>query len=516
MLTEYVALGDWRLLFVTRDQLHTVTTDDVRRVMHTYFVSNNRTTGVYIPGQQSTQVSLVPMTQQEIDAMVSTAHPEQTTQGAFFDPSIENIAKVQQLSDIGTAKVSFIPRQTRGDTVSVAIDLSWGTERSLFGKEMVGSFAGIMLEKMAGALNEQEIQDKLLKLRAQVTLGGGASGARITIDAHKDTLPEVIALVGTIVKRPGVPTALLERERATFIAGLHDEQHDTQAIAGRLLARHINTFPKGDVRAATTVEEDIAAASHVTAADIAAFWKRFYSAQHAFIAVVGSFDQVATTTALTDAFGSWGSSEPYIRLTAGPLVTTTVNETVVVPDKADAFILGYEPLQIRDDDAAYPALTLANFMFGGGFMNSRVMTRIRQKDGLSYGAGTSLTADSFEQYGSFTFNATAAPQNIPKVEAAFKEELASVISKGFTDDEVTLAKQGMLETLKQDRMDAPTLAQQYVGLLYVGRTIAFEKTYEDAIERLTTAEVNEAVKKYWTVDGMSFFKAGTFKEEAGN
>jgi zinc protease len=270
------------------------------------------------------------------------------------------------------------------------------------------------------------------------------------------------------------------------------------------------------VRAATTVEEDIAAASHVTAADIAAFWKRFYSAQHAFIAVVGSFDQVATTTALTDAFGSWGSSEPYIRLTAGPLVTTTVNETVVVPDKADAFILGYEPLQIRDDDAAYPALTLANFMFGGGFMNSRVMTRIRQKDGLSYGAGTSLTADSFEQYGSFTFNATAAPQNIPKVEAAFKEELASVISKGFTDDEVTLAKQGMLETLKQDRMDAPTLAQQYVGLLYVGRTIAFEKTYEDAIERLTTAEVNEAVKKYWTVDGMSFFKAGTFKEEAGN
>ncbi len=62
------------------------------------------------------------------------------------------------------------------------------------------------------------------------------------------------------------------------------------------------------------------------------------------------------------------------------------------PDKANAFFIAGMNLAIRDDDPDFPALTLANYMLGGGFLNSRLAVRIRQKEGLSYGVGSQFNA----------------------------------------------------------------------------------------------------------------------------
>ncbi len=51
-LSSASALGDWRLLFVQRDRLATVTAGDVNRVARTYFQKHNRTVGLYIPVDQ--------------------------------------------------------------------------------------------------------------------------------------------------------------------------------------------------------------------------------------------------------------------------------------------------------------------------------------------------------------------------------------------------------------------------------------------------------------------------------
>jgi predicted Zn-dependent peptidase len=45
---------------------------------------------------------------------------------------------------------------------------------------------------------------------------------------------------------------------------------------------------------------------------------------------------------------------------------------------------------LRDDDPDYAALVMGNYIIGGGFLNSRLATRIRQKEGISYGVGSWL------------------------------------------------------------------------------------------------------------------------------
>jgi len=93
-------------------------------------------------------------------------------------------------------------------------------------------------------------------------------------------------------------------------------------------------------------------------------------------------------------------------------------------------------------------MVLGNFMLGGGFINSRLATRIRQKDGLELREFPPAVAATKEKDGAFRVNAIAAPQNVAKVEVAFKEEMERALKDGFTAEEVAAAKSGWLQTQK--------------------------------------------------------------------
>src|SRR5690606_37338570 len=101
---------------------------------------------------------------------------------------------------------------------------------------------------------------------------------------------------------------------------------------------------------------------------------------------------------------------------------------------------------MRDDHPDYPALYVANYILGGGAgFDSRLAGRIRQKDGLSYAVGSDLSVGPLDEAGAWTAYAIAAPTNVPRVEAAFREELARALKDGFTEAELDNAKSGILQ-----------------------------------------------------------------------
>src|SRR4029077_17096459 len=100
-------------------------------------------------------------------------------------------------------------------------------------------------------------------------------------------------------------------------------------------------------------------------------------------------------------------------------------------DKANAVLRAGVLLKVRDDAPDYPALLLGNYLLGGS-SDSRLVRRIREKEGLSYSVGSFLSADSFYERGAFGVFAIYAPQNQARVEAAVKEEIGKAFAEGFT------------------------------------------------------------------------------------
>jgi zinc protease len=187
-----------------------------------------------------------------------------------------------------------------------------------------------------------------------------------------------------------------------------------------------------------------------------------------------------------------------------------LNESLEAPDKANAIFLASYNFEMRDDNPDYPALVLGNYILGGGFLNSRLAVRIRQKEGLSYGVGSSFSAGSLDNIGTFFANAIYAPENAEKLEAAFKEEIQKVITEGFTGEEVAAAKTGWLQGRTVTRAQDASLAGTLNNYLFVKRDLKWDEEYEKKIAALTPEQINTAMKKYLKPEMINIVKAGDF------
>jgi zinc protease len=240
------------------------------------------------------------------------------------------------------------------------------------------------------------------------------------------------------------------------------------------------------------------------------FYKDFYGASAATMSVVGDFETEPIKSLVTELFGTWKNPTPAVRLENKGAQVTTINESFETPDKANAFFVAGYNFDFRDDNPDYPALVLGNYMLGGGFLNSRLAVRIRQKEGLSYGVGSQFSAGSLDPVGTFFAFAIYAPENVEKLEAAFKEEITKVITEGFTAEEVEAAKTGWLQSRTVGRAQDGQLAGTLNNYLFSKRDLKWDEASEKKVSELTAEQINAIMKKYLKVESFNIVKAGDF------
>jgi zinc protease len=511
LMTEWVARGDWRLVFLFRDRMRKVTPEDVQRAAKNYLIQSNRTLGVFVPTEKPVRAEVPKVSDEEIAAMTKDIKGgEALAAGEVFDPSPTNIESRTKRGQIGGLKTAFLSKENRGDSVAIRLNLRIGDAKSLMNRGDAGDFAGQLL--MRGTMNKtvQQIKDELDRLKAQGIVFGGSTGAGVSMNTTRQNLPEVLKLIAEILKEPAFPQAEFDQLKTETLANLENERSEPQSIARRATSIAFNKYPKGDVRYSGTLDEDIMSAKAVTLDDVKKFYKDFYGASAGELAIVGDFDEKEILPLATQLFGAWKSTKPYQRITREFFDIPAVNKSFETPDKANAAFYARMNIKMRDDNLDYAALTLGDFILGGGFLNSRLATRIRQKDGLSYYIASNFGAGSLDESGTFFAQAIYAPQNVEKLEAAFKEEIQKVVTIGFTADELSQAKTGWLLNRRRNRGSDGGIAGTLSNYLFLNRTYAWDDALDRKVEALTLEELNAVMKKYLNLNKISIFKAGDF------
>ncbi len=510
-LSEWIAQGDWRLMFLHRDRIQKVSAEDVQRVAAKYLKQSNRTVGQFIPTLNADRAEIPMTSDTDVTAMLKDYKGNAAVaEGEAFEPSPMNIESRTTRATVGGLKVAMLTKENRGDTVFASMILRFGDEKSLMNRATAGNFVGQMLMRGTTKHTRQQLQDELDRLKAQVFVSGGATSANVSIQTTRENLPAVLDLVGEMLRESNFPADEFERLKAENLTNLESQLSEPTTKAFSAMNKQFNRYPKGDVRYSGTSEEAIADIKALTLDDLKKFYKDFYGASNGETAFVGDFDAKATQAQLTKLFADWKSPMKFTRIPGEYFDIAAVNQSIESPDKANAFFVARLNLKLRDDNVDYAALQLGNFMFGGGFLNSRFLTRIRQKDGVSYGGGSSFNTSSLDETGTFFATAIYAPQNADKVELGFKEELARVLKDGFTADEVAAAKTGFLQYRKQQRAQDNSLAGSLRNQLFLNRTMTFEENLDKQIAALTAEQINAAMRKYFTPDKISIFKAGDF------
>jgi zinc protease len=434
-------------------------------------------------------------------------------QGEVFDPTPQNIeGRVTRSVLPNGLKLIMFPKKTRGGTVVAYMTLRFGNEKSLMGKSTAAGMAGSLLMRGTKNKNRQQIQDETDKLKAQINVSGGTTGATATVQTLEANLAGSLTLVRELLREPSFPEAEFTQIRQQRIAASESNKTEPNALASLELSRHLNArYQRGDPRYTSTLDEQIEDLKKVTLDEAKAFYQQFYGASEGEIVISGQFDPAQIKKLVTDLFGDWKSPSPFAQLSNSYTTVAPINRKIETPDKQNALFLAGAFTKITDEDPDAPALDIAGLIFGGS-PNSRVFQRIRIKDGLSYGANAGFSVPTKEDGGRFSASAIAAPQNMPKVEAAFKEELAKALKDGFTADEVDKAKKAWLDQRKVSRAEETGIASLLAARARWDRKLEWDAKMEAAVAALTPEQVNAAFRKHVDPATICYVQGGDFKK----
>lgn len=514
-LSTWASIGDWRLLFLDRDRVRAVTTDDVQRAALKYLKASNRTVGRFIPGNPDrTEIAARP---DLVSMLEGYQGDEARSQGEAFDPSPANIdARTTRVTLPSGIKLALLPKETRGDVVNATIRLNFGNEENLRGQARIAPLSAQMLMRGTANRTRQQIQDELARLQSQLSVGGGAGAAVANIQSTRANLPQVLALAFEVLREPAFPEGELETLRSQLIAGLESSRSDPQAITQRAFARHFaQNYGPDDVRYSPSVEEQLEFATSVTLEQLREFHSRFFGASNAEVAVVGDFDAAQIQALVEQGLGDWTSPQPYAEILSGypsPPIAP-VDQKFETPDKENAFFLAGMPIRMTDEHPDYPALVIGNYLFGQG-PASRLFSRIRGTEGLSYGVGSQFGADKQSDGARFVVNAIAAPQNAPRVAESFRDELAKVLETGYGTDELETSKRSWQQSRQVARSQDGALVGLLLGGLHDERTMAWHAALEERVVALNTSDVRDAMRRYLNIDAMTFMMGGDFAAAA--
>jgi zinc protease len=528
-LNNAIAQGDWRLMFLQHDRLEDVSPADIQRVAAAFFKESNRTVGYYIPdpAPDRTVVPEAPA----LDKLLTNYKSKVTVaHGEMFDPTPANIeSRVKRGSLADGMKLVVLAKKTEGDMVDATIELRFGNETTLKGQREAAQFAGSMITRGGTKSHtRQQLQEEMRKIDASITIsggggggggrggrgggggGGGVSSANANITVPAKNFAAAMQIAAEMLKEPAYPETEFEQMKAQRIKALEVVPTEPTQLAAETLQRHLSPYSKGDVLYNPTREEQLEEIKKLTLDDVKKFHDQFYGASFGVLAVVGPVEAAEVQKIAAPLLGDWKTSMTFARIDAKYKKVDAINLKIETSDKANAQFESGVRFKMAETDPDYPAMLLAGYMFGGP-ITSHVSDRIRNREGLSYGANARVMIPADGDSSMLSATVSLNPANGPKVEFSYVDELRRTLKEGFTAAEVAEAKKAYLDSRMVSRSQDAALMSLLAQHELQGRTMKWDEQLEAKIQALTPDQINAVFRKYIDPTSVSIVKAGDFK-----
>jgi zinc protease len=292
---------------------------------------------------------------------------------------------------------------------------------------------------------------------------------------------------------------------------LDDQKSDPQAQAFLAATRALAPYPTNHPLYLPATDEAIAGLKAIKLADVKKF-SAMFGTSNATMTILGDVDTAAIKPWIEHTWGGWKSPRPYKRIARKYTATAGGEQVLDFPDKANALIAAVHAVDMKDDDPDAPAMAAADYTLGGGGFVSRLLTRLRQKDGLSYFAFSAFQLDSLDPVGAFLAGGALNPENAKKGMAAMTEEITKLVSGGITAEELGNAKSGLQQGFDRNLSSDPFVLRLLHDGLYLDRKLEFWTKHNAAVAALTVDQVNAAIKRHLKPDSLLRITAGDKKK----
>lgn len=351
---------------------------------------------------------------------------------------------IQHWTQPSGAKIYFVAVDTL-PIVDVQIDFDAGSRRDSATQAGLADVTAGMLDKGVAAkgadpaLDENALGEAWADLGASFGVGAGSDRMSFSLRtlSRPDLLDKSVALAAREIGEPSFPPDVWRRERERIGAAIKEANTKPGTVAGRAYGKDVyGVHPYGF----EATEESLA---RIDVANMRDFYATHVAPCRAKLSIVGALDRAQAdriATALLARLPASNGCQPL------PPVPEVVSLKAAKVDRipfasAQAHVLIGQPGYPRRDPDHF-ALTLGNYVLGGGGFVSRLTEQVREKRGLAYSvySGFSPGLDA----GAFTLGFQTRPDQADEAIKVSRDVLEKFVADGPTEKELQAAKDNLI------------------------------------------------------------------------
>jgi zinc protease len=514
-LAEFIAAGNWKLFYLYRDRIKSLTLGDVQQTLKKYYLPSNRTVGVFIPDKNAEKERVVMAQTPDVNALVKDYKGNATRlQTESFVTTMPNIRDKTQYGSLSNGmKYALLKKPTKGDKIYAGMILKYGDEKSLTDKNEISVLTARMLKNGTTTKSKKDIKDLLDKINTTIDFVANGNSVSVSLNTDRDNLNAALDLLADLLQHPAFDKNEYDKSILDVKSEWESNLSNPQTIGLEALEKKAELYPKGHPLYPESTEEKLKFLQTLSLDDLKSFYNQFYGANHGFVSFVGNIDPQTIKSFLEKNLASFNSKQPYSDIALKYFDVNGSTTSINIKDKTNAWCWGVTNMPLKQGDPDYIALHIANEMIGGGaFLSSRIPKRLREAEGMSYGAGSFIRADYKYATSNWGVYAIFNPIFKNRLDSALHDEINKILTSGFTADELAKTKAGWLQERKTELGSDEDLASLLASYMEQGKDLDFYISFEDKAGALTLEQVNAVVRKYIRPDKLILVYAGTFEK----
>lgn len=341
----------------------------------------------------------------------------------------------------------------------------------------------------AGRFSRHDIRDFMKEHGVKLGVSVGKDRASFSLSFIKNKQNEAVELLKAVLYEPYFGKEELDIVREQLKVSRAQREESPQYLLSKLFKNNFyDNHPYGKDDLAT--DEELRA---ISKADLLDYMHKFWGKNNLTIGISGDISNDEAVLFIEKVFANLEDEvvlEDLPEFVADFDYRKDLEESMT---SAQSFALMIAKGIKRLDKDFYP-LYIANHIFGGSGLSSRLSKAVREDNGLTYGIYSYFSDTDIGEYWNVSFSST--PDNMDKIYKVAADAYADFYANGVTEEEFELAKSSMLSSFNLRFSSLFDIASQLELMQVEKLGIDFLENRQDLVRAVSLEDVNNSIKKH--------------------
>jgi zinc protease len=358
----------------------------------------------------------------------------------------------------------------------------------------VGSLAVDLLREGAGDLDASAFARALDAESISIAFGIGSDSITGGLRVLNESRARGVELLRLALTQPRFDPPAVERVRTRQLTAYARESEEPRALARRaFMAAAFPDHPYG-----RDLESVVAGTRAATVEEMRGFLAARMARDNVMVGVVGDIAAAELAPLLDTLFGGLPARAQPVGVAEQP-PRIAAERTIVIRRPLPQSIQFFGGPGLKRDDPDWFAALLVNYALGGGGFNSRLMTEVREKRGLTYGVSTGLSP--FDNSALILGASSTENGRVAQAIDIIRAEWRRMGEEGPTAEELENAKAYTTGSFPLGLDSSASVARLLVAMQYDRLPIDYLAKRDELIRSVTLDDARRVARRLFAAPG---------------